>query len=142
MKHQLALNVRARKLEERLSAKAQGEQPSSQRIASVLLPLPEIPLVLPDSQGDASSDMLRNFRRFGLAYLDENGDQLEFSAGAVSDDGEGNPIPSEESDAATSECSDPASDAEDPQPEWPVRDVDQTDYWPYPSQTVSRICER
>ena len=85
-KHRLALNCRTLKLGEKPSAQPQCEQPPSQPI-SALLPLPEIPLVLPNSQDDMNSDVFRNFRHLGLTYLDENGEQLEFSAGTVPNGG-------------------------------------------------------
>lgn len=137
-KHRLALNRRTLKLGEKPSAQPQCEQPPSQPI-SALLPLPEIPPVLPDSQDNMNSDVFRNFRRLGLTYLDENGEQLEFSAGTVPNGGEGNSNPNEETGAAASEYSDSESDDVDPQSEWPTRNIEQTDYWPYPSKTVSRI---
>lgn len=79
--------------------------------------------------------MFKNFRRLGLAYLDENGEQLEFSAGTVSDDDEDRRTRSE--DAETIESSDSESDTTDQQFEWAAQDGGLKDYWPYPSKTVS-----
>ena len=127
------MNVRARKLEEQESARAQDEHTPPTH--SVLLPLPEIPPALPTGLDDGSADMFKNFRRLGLAYLDENGEQLEFSAGTVSDDDEDRRTRSE--DAETIESSDSESDTTDQQFEWAAQDGGLKDYWPYPSKTVS-----
>jgi hypothetical protein len=137
------LDIRTRKLEEEALTKTR-ENPS-QPVDSVLLPLPEVLPVVPAGFGDTNPDMFGRFRRFGLTYLDENGEQLEFSAGIDRDDDEGRLNQREETGAApvlVSEYSDSESDAVDPQPEWPMQDTEQEDYWPYPSKTVSGILEQ
>ena len=88
---------------------------------SVLLPLPEIPPGPSASHDDGSSNMFKNFRRLGLTYLDENGEELEFSAGTVLDDDKGDQSQSEETGAITSECSDSESDATGIDAERPIR---------------------
>jgi hypothetical protein len=102
---------------------------------SVLLPLPEPPPVTPISQGDPSFDVFSGLRRIGLTYLDENGEPLEFSAGAESSHQTWRNDETE--NQVESECSDSESDAADPQPKRFVQDVERRDYWPYPSKTVS-----
>lgn len=124
-----------RKQEEKVLAQAQGEHPPPAN--SVLLPLPEIPLVLSAGPDERGSDIFENFRRFGLGYLDENGEQLEFSAGTSSDDDSGHRTQSEETEAVVSECSDSESDTADPQPGLTAQGDRLMDYWPYPSKTVS-----
>jgi len=96
----------------------------------VLLPLPEIPSALSTGEGDRGPNIFENFRRFGLAYLDENGEQLKFSAGTVSGD-EGYLEQTEETEATASECSDSEGDVTD------VQESGMKSYWPYPSKTVS-----
>ena len=123
------MNIRSHKL------KGKGRE-STSLAYSTLLPLPEIPSVLPNN---GSPDTFGNFRRLGFAFLDENGDQLEFSAGMVSDDDEGCRTQIQESEAIMSEHSDSEeSDAASAQFEWTVQGGESEDYWPYPSKTVSR----
>ena len=138
-KHRLALGVRARKLAE--LTKTPDDRTPSQPIHSVLLPMPEISPTIPAGQGNTSVDIFGSVRRFGLTYLDKNGEKLEFSAGMISDDDRGYPVRSEEVEASGSECLDSESDMVDPRPKWPARDVEQRDYWPYPSKTVGGTCE-
>jgi len=119
-----------RKLEEKESAQAQDEYtPPGQ---SVLFPLPEIPSTLSAGPNHGSSDIFKNFRRLGLSYLDENGEQVEFSAGAITDDDEGHQTRSKDTETVTSE----SSDSESEQFEWDMEDSVPGDYWPYPSKTV------
>jgi len=131
MKHRVALNVHMQRLEEKKSAQTQDKDTLPEQ--SVLLPLPEIPPTLPIGPNNGSSDIFGNFRCLGLAYLDENREQLEFSAGTVLDDGKGHQTWSEETETATSEC----SDSESEQSEWAMQDSGSGDYWPYPLRTVS-----
>ena len=135
-KHQASLGYYhdARELEERELARAQNE--CTQAAHSVLLPLPNI--LLPTSQDERTSNMFQSFRRLGLDYLDENGEQLTFSAGTDLDENENNQAQThDEAEILTSECSDAESDVESRQPGWTMRDSGLNGYWPYPSKTVS-----
>lgn len=124
-------------------AQTQGRQTPSQPVHSALLPLSEIPQIVPAGQDDVSADVFGNFRRFGLTYLDENGEELEFSAGVVLDGERGRQTQDGETEAFVSGCSESESDVaveSDPQPKRFACDVDsRRDYWPYPSKTVSKI---
>ena len=100
----------------------------------MLRPLPEIPSIIPVGQDDTNSDVFSSLRRLGLTYLDENGEQLEFSAGEVFDGNRDHQIPNEEIG------SDFESDVGDMQSKLLTEDFEGRDYWPYPSKTVSRIC--
>ena len=102
--------------------------------------MPELSPIVSAGQDDTSSDPFGSFRRFGLTYLDKNGDQLQFSAGMALDDDKGHLTRSEEAAVHRSEGSDLESDVGDSRPEWPARDVEQRDHWPYPSKTVGEIC--
>jgi len=78
--------------------------------------------------------MFKSLRRFGLSYLNENGEQLEFSAGTGSDNDHSRWTQNEEAESIASECSDSESDGSNL--EWAVLNGGSTDYWPYPSKTV------
>jgi hypothetical protein len=135
-KHQASLKAHACELQERELVRAQNEH--AQVVHSTLLPLPDIPSVLPTSLDEGTANMFKSFRRLGLDYLDENGEQLTFSAGTDLDASEENQPQNDEVEIVTSECSDAESDAAvDPQPGWTARDNESSDYWPYPSKTVS-----
>ena len=134
-KHQASLKHHARELEERELVRAQNE--CAQAAHSVLLPLPDIPPMLPTSQDERISNMFQSFRRLGLDYLDENGEQLTFSAGTDLDENEDSQTQNDEAEVLTSECSDTESDIDSPQPEWTARGSGLNNYWPYPSKTVS-----
>ena len=73
-------------MEERRLVQEQTEP--AELVHTVLLPLPEIHSVLPTNSNDETSAMFRNFHCLGLTDLDENGEELEFSAGTDLD-GEG-----------------------------------------------------
>jgi len=133
MKHRASLNTRTRKLEGKESAHTQCER-TPPRYCD-LLSLPEMPSV-PTGPDDGNLDMFKSLRRFGLSYLDENGEQLEFSAGTGSDDNNGRWTQNEEAESIASECSDSESDIIGPNLEWTVLNGGLTDYWPYPSKTV------
>lgn len=134
MKHRVALNLHVRK-QEKVSSQGQGEHTPC--LDTTLLPLPEIPSDSPIGLDNESSDMFKNFRRLGLNYLDESGEQLEFSAGTVSDSNEGQQSQTEETMVTESDFSDSESDNASVQPEQTTRDGRLRDYWPYPSKTVS-----
>lgn len=101
----------------------------------MLLPLPEEPLASPTNPDDGSSDMFKNFQRFGFTYLDESGEELIFSVGTTSDDDEGHHGLNQEAEVVMPECSD--AEESDALPEWAAWDSQPGDYWPYPSKTVS-----
>lgn len=133
-KHQVSSKIRTQKLEERESARAEGED--TLPAYSDLLSLPEIPSVGPTGSDNRSSDVFEKFRRLDFAFLDENGEQLHFSAGTEVGDDDGCQTWDREAKAVTPECSDAESDVISPQLEW-------TDYWPYPSKTVSNeLCAK
>ena len=132
MKHQLSLKARARKLKEIALARAQDE--SGLPADTTLLPLPEIPSIHVD---DNSSDMFGNLRCLGLAYLDKNGQQLEFSAGIDSGDDDDWQTSNQETEDTTPESSDSEDDILGPHLEPTIQDGGMRDYWPYPSKTVS-----
>lgn len=135
MKHQASLKIRTRRLEERRLTQEQTE--NAQLAHAVLLPLPEMPLLLPTSPDDETSALLENFRRLGLTYLDENGEVLEFSAGTDLDD-EGDQTRTAEDEIFRSDDSDSETDVASPQiQQWAARDDGLGDYWPYPSKVVS-----
>lgn len=127
------MTVRTKKLEGEASAQVQEEY--AHATYSTLLPLPEIPSVLLADVGSGVSKVFNNFRRLGLTYLDENGEQLEFSAG-TGDDDKGGQVRNEEGDVYTSECSDSESVDDNSPFEWNKQDAQSGDYWPYPSKTV------
>ncbi|KAF9779424.1 hypothetical protein BJ322DRAFT_1167239 [Thelephora terrestris] len=78
--------------------------------------------------------MFKGFRRLGLAFLDESGAQLEFSAGADSSD-ERNRTENERDEAPEFDHSDESeSDVASQEPGWTAQDGG--DYWPYPSKTM------
>lgn len=118
--------------------KVQENPAPSQFAHSVLLQLPEMPQGVLTGQDDVSFDMFNDFRRLGLDYLDENGEQLEFSAGEVSGDDEDHRTQNDETESVVTKCSDSDNSTVDPQlsSEW-LRDAELNDYWPYPSRTVS-----
>jgi hypothetical protein len=127
------LNIHSHKLKGKESAQAQCKPASLAH--STLLPLPEIPSALPDN---GSPDTFGNFHRLGLAFLDENGDHLEFSAGVVLDDDKGRRTQIQEPEVTMSEYLDSEeSDATSAQFEWTAQGGKLEDYWPYPSKTVS-----
>ena len=136
MKHRVALDIHARKLKEELT-QAQDEHAPSPLTHSVLLPLPEIPSAPFAGHDNGSSNVFEGFRHLGLAYLDENGERLEFSAGIMSDDNKGYQTQDKEAETIGSESSDSESDATGIQAEWAMRESGLRDYWPYPSKTVS-----
>lgn len=130
MKHRIALDIHVRKLEE----KAQEEH--TPPVCSVLLPLPGTPSVPPAGPDDGCFDIFKNVRRLGHTFLNERGERLEFSAGRVLSDKD-HWAQSNETDDVASDCSDSGGGTTDLQPEWATRDGKTSDYWPYPSKTVS-----
>ncbi|KAF9786365.1 hypothetical protein BJ322DRAFT_1099898 [Thelephora terrestris] len=100
--------------------------------------MPEISSTPPAGPDDETSCVFKNFRRLGLAYLDENGEKLEFLAGNDANGDEGGQSQSEEDEALESDFSDMSeSDGADAQPKRVVRDGGLGKYWPYPSKTVN-----
>jgi hypothetical protein len=135
-KHRVSLKAHAQKLKEMNSVQERAER--AQTVHSILLPMPEISSTPPAGPDDETSCVFKNFRRLGLAYLDENGEKLEFSAGNDANDNEGGRTQSEEDEALESDFSDTSeSDGADAQPKRVVRDGGLGKYWPYPSKTVS-----
>lgn len=130
-KHNISLSIRTRKLKERTLAQEQNECVSPGH--ADLLPLPEIFPTIPVSQGDGVAEVFGRFRRLGLSFLDENGEQVKFSAGT---DGERNRTQNEETDVESGWSDIESDDAGHPL-EWAAQDHQSTDYWPYPSKTVS-----
>lgn len=139
IKHQASLGIRMCRLEERRLAQEQTEH--AQLANAVLLPLPEMPSLLPTSPDDETSALFTNFCRLGLAYLDENGEELEFSAGTDVDN-EGVQTQTEDDETFRSDDSDSENDVAGPQTEqWAAWDAGLGDYWPYPSKVVSgKLC--
>ena len=131
-KHQILLNICKQKLK-RGSVQAQSEP--TPLMHSVLLPLPEMPPAPPASLDNQSSDMFRNFQHLGLAFLDENGEEVEFSVGAISDEDRDHQTQNQETETIVSECSD--AEESDVSSEWATQDGGLKDYCPYPSKTVS-----
>lgn len=132
-KHQAALDVRVRKFEEQ----ARDERTLSPPTNSVLLPLPEVLPVLSVGRHDGRSNIFEDFRRLGFTYLDENGEELEFSAGTALDSDKVCQITSEEAEAAAPEYSDSECSTAGVQADWVTQEGTPRDYWPYPSKTVS-----
>ena len=122
---------------EKALVQAQDGQDPSLPTRSVLLALPETPLAHSAGQDGGNINVFKNFRRLGLAYLDENGERLTFSVGTATGGGGHRQAQSKEVQAITPECSDSEGDAAGTQREWFEQDSGLRNYWPYPSKAVS-----
>jgi hypothetical protein len=125
------LGIRARKLKEKDSVQTQDRQNLSPPVRSALLPLPEVSSIFSTHQDDGNYSVFENFRRVGLTYLDENGERLEFSAGAASSGNKGCQIQNKEPQGSE-------GDGAGIQTEWESQESGPGSYWPYPSKTVCR----
>ena len=116
---------------------AEEQAKCAQAMNSVLLPLPDMLSTLSTSPDDERLDIFENFRRSGLTYLDENGDQLEFSVGTeLRDVGHGDRAQNGVDEALESNSPD-ESESDTDSGLQPEQDSGSGEYWPYPSKTIS-----
>ena len=138
VKHRSALGARAENLNlEEREVRVPGVNPPA---TSLLLPLPEAPSVFSAGRDgvDSTFDPFEGLRRIGLTYLDEEGERLEFSAGARQDGDNGSQTEGKRTGVAMPGYSDSEDDDAGMGAEWVMPENNgSTGYWPYPSKTVS-----